>query len=121
MRVIHFELCVLAIVLVGGMTLPGQAHAACLSKPASGPNGKQHVIAPKSEVGRYQAMGYALEQCDVPLDQLRRSVENICQMAAAAPDAVQTRVASSHGASLRQLCESGRAGLAEMQSSVKPP
>lgn len=121
MHFVNFKRCVLTIVLLGSTTLAAGAHAACLSKPAASPTGKQHVIAPKGEVARYQALGYALEQCDVPLDQLSRSVETICQMAAAAPAVVQSRVTSSKGLSLHELCASGRAGLAEMQASTKPP
>ena len=127
MRVGHFQLRVLGIVLVASvslasMSLASGAHAACLSKPAAAsPTGKQHVIAPKGEVVRYQALGYAVEECDVPLDQLSKSVDTICQMAAAAPSAVQSRVSSAKGVSLQALCASGRAGLAEMQASTKPP
>ena len=121
MRVGHIELCVLTIVLLASMTSARSAQAACLSKPATSPSGKQHVIAPKGEVARYQALGYTVEQCDVPLDQLSRSVDTICQMAASAPGAVQARVSSSKGLSLHELCASGRAGLAEMTASTKPP
>ena len=122
MRMGRFELRLLGIVLVAGLSLASGAHAACLSKPAAtSRSGKQHVIAPKGEVARYQALGYAVEQCDVPVDQLSRSVETICQMAAAAPGAVQARVSSSKGISLHELCASGRAGLAEMAASTKPP
>lgn len=121
MRLGHFEICVLTIVLLGNMAFARGASAACMSKPAASPSGKQHVIAPKGEVARYQALGYAVEQCDVPLDQLSRSVDTICQMAAAAPSAVQARVSSSKGVSLHEMCASGRAGLAEMLASTKPP
>jgi hypothetical protein len=122
MRVHHFELRLLGIVLVASLSFASGAHAACLSKSAAAsPTGKQHVIAPNGEVARYQALGYSVEQCDVSLDQLSRSVDTICQMASAAPNAVQARVSSSKGVSLHELCASGKAGLAEMKASTKPP
>jgi hypothetical protein len=111
------------LLLIGAAALPRTAEAACLSKPATDRAGravKQHLIAPVSEVARYQAYGYVVEQCDVPLDQLRQSVANICRMAATAPARAQASVARTNGASITDLCNSGRAGLAEMEKSGTP-
>jgi hypothetical protein len=123
MHLNRIELCGLVVVLLGAMSLSHSAEAACLSKPATDRNGnsvKQHVIAPTSEVARYQAFGFVLAQCDVPLAQLRKSVENVCRMAASAPIQFQADVSRSKGASLTQLCASGQAGLAEMEKSGTP-
>jgi hypothetical protein len=117
------QLCGLAVLLLIAAALPRTAEAACLSKPATDRAGravKQHVIAPMSEVARYQTFGYVLEPCDVPLEQLRQSVANVCRMAASAPVRMQAHVARSNGASITDLCTSGRAGLAEMQAGEKP-
>jgi hypothetical protein len=123
MRFNRIELYAFAIALLGAALLPHAAEGACLSKPTTDRAGrlaKQHLIAPASEVARYQARGYVLEQCNVPLERLRQSVENVCRMAASAPASVQANVARSNGATPTELCLSGRAGLAEMQSSVNP-
>jgi hypothetical protein len=91
-----------------------------LSKPATARSGnvvKQRVIAPASEFARYRASGYVVEACDVPIEQLRQSVANVCRAAATTPAETQARIARSHGASLSGLCASGRAGLAEMDAS----
>ncbi len=123
MRFKQIELCGFALLLFGAVALPRTAEGACLTKAAADRTGravKQHVIAPTSEVARYQAAGYVLEQCDASPEQLRQSVENVCRMAARAPAPIQTAVARSNGANLSELCASGRAGLAEMQASATP-
>ena len=118
----HFELRLLGIVLVASLSLASGAHAACLSKPAAASaSGKQHVIAPKGEVAAIKRWATRSSNATCRWINCRDRWTRSVRWPASAPNAVQTRVSSSKGLSLRELCASGRAGLAEMRASTKPP
>ncbi len=93
------------------------ASAECLGKPvprADGTVGRQVVLAPQSEIARYEALGFRVQACTAGIEQLRQSIGIFCSA-----EALQSPVPKSgdvrRGFSFQEMCASARAALDEME------
>ena len=97
--------------------LANAASAECLSKPVPRPDGtvgKQTILAPQSEIARYEALGYRIQACTAGIEQIRQSIGVMCS-AQALQSPVQKAGDARRGFSFQELCASARAAVAEME------
>jgi hypothetical protein len=97
--------------------LADTASAECLSKPVAGPGGttaKQRILAPRSEIARYEALGYRVEACTAGVEKIRQSIAMLCTAQALQLPVLRAGDAR-RGVSLEELCASARAAVAEME------
>jgi hypothetical protein len=108
---------VTAGVLLVLAVLAGTANAECLNRPVARPDGtagRQTILAPQSEVARYEALGFRIQACTVGIEQIRQSIGVLCSAQVLQSPAVQSGDAR-RGVSFQELCASARAALAEME------
>ncbi len=104
-------------VVLAAALIANAASAECLGKPVPMPDGttsKQVILAPQSEVARYEALGYRPQACTAGIEQIRRSIGVMCS-AQALESPVQKAGDARRGVSFLELCASARAALAEME------
>jgi hypothetical protein len=97
----------------------GGARAECLTKPVTKQDGtvvgRNLLLAPKSEIAKYEGRGYRVETCPTGVEQLRRSTEQLCAAAAAWPVEVRQAADARRGFTFSEICASARAAVAEME------
>jgi hypothetical protein len=97
--------------------LADAASAECLTKPVARPDGttgKQSILAPRSEIPKYAALGYRVEQCTAGVEQLRQSIAVMCTSQILQSPVLRAGDAR-RGVSFGELCASARAAVAEME------
>lgn len=107
----------LAGALLAVALLADTASAECLSKPVPRPEGtvgRQTILAPQSEIARYEALGFRIQACTAGIEQLRQSIAVMCSAQALQSPALKSGDAR-RGFSFQELCNSARAAVAEME------
>jgi hypothetical protein len=97
--------------------LADTASAECLSRPVARPDGsagQQAILAPQSELARYEALGFRVAACTAGLAQIRQSIEVMCSAPALQSPAVRAGD-MRRGVSFPELCASARAAVVEME------
>ena len=97
--------------------LADTASAECLSKPVPRPDGtagRQTILAPHSEIARYEALGFRTQACTAGIEQFRQWIGVVCSA-----QTVQSPLLKSgdsrRGFSFQEVCASARAAVAEME------
>lgn len=107
----------MAGVLFALALLADPANAECLSKPVARPDGttgRQTILAPQSEIARYEALGFRIQACTAGIEQLRQSIAVLCS-AEASQSPVLKAADTRRGFSFQEMCASARAAVAEME------
>ena len=107
----------MAAAVLAAALLADRASAECLSKPVPRPDGtagRQTILAPESEIARYEALGFRIQACTAGIEQFRQWIGVVCS-AQTLQSPLRKSGDTRRGFSFEEVCASARAAVAEME------